>query len=65
MQITMYDDWAGQVAWDTFLESHDQPRFCHLHGYGGVVSCYGGYRPDRFAFLNGRAIVAVLPAAAV
>ena len=65
MQITMNDDWTGQVAWDTFVESHDQARFCHLYGYGDVVSCYGGYRPVRFAFLKGRTIVAVLPATAV
>ncbi len=62
--FTLVDDWADQLAWDRFVEDHDQGRFCHLFAYGDVVSCYG-YRPVRIAFLKNRTLVAVLPAAVV
>lgn len=62
MTILMVNDWTDAKAWDTFVEGHDQARFCHLFRYGDVVACYG-YRPIRIAFVRDRSLVAVVPAA--
>ena len=60
-QIALHDTWQDRAAWDAFVESHDQSRFCHLFDYGEVVGCYG-YRPLRLAFASEGQLVAVLPA---
>ncbi|MGH7088954.1 MAG: GNAT family N-acetyltransferase, partial [Stellaceae bacterium] len=62
MAIALRDDWNDRAAWDCFVEQHEQGRFCHLYSYGDVVACYG-YKPERLAFLDGRNLVGVLPAA--
>ncbi len=62
LEIALHDAWPDRAAWDRFVESHDQGRFCHLFDYGEVVGCYG-YRPVRLAFVAEGRLVAVLPAA--
>jgi CelD/BcsL family acetyltransferase involved in cellulose biosynthesis len=59
--IALYDTWQDRAAWDGFVASHDQSRFCHLFDYGEVVGCYG-YRPLRLAFVSEGKLVAALPA---
>jgi CelD/BcsL family acetyltransferase involved in cellulose biosynthesis len=58
----LHDAWRDRAAWNRFVESHDQGRFCHLFDYGEVVGCYG-YRPVRLAFVAEGRLVAALPAA--
>src|SRR4051812_1049815 len=58
MTLTLNDDCRDPVAWDAFVERHDQARFCHLYAYSDVVACYG-YKPVRIALMKNREIVAV------
>ena len=59
--IVLRDDWQDAVAWDHFVERHDEARFCHLFEYASVVRCYG-YIPRNICFLKDGQIVGVLPA---
>ncbi len=61
LEIALHDSWTDRAAWDGFVESHDQGRFCHLFEYGEVVACYG-YRPVRLGFVAEGRLVAALPA---
>jgi len=59
--ISLDDNWRDRDAWDGFIETHEQSRFCHLFEYGEVVRCYG-YQPVRLAFVSEGELVAALPA---
>lgn len=60
--IRLDEDYQDSAAWDRFVSAHEQSRFCHLHGYGQAVTCYG-YTPRHFAFLKDDILVGVLPSA--
>lgn len=62
--MQLVDEWRDAEAWDQFVESHSESRYCHLFRYGDVVACYG-YKPRHLAYLHDDNIVAVLPAAEV
>jgi CelD/BcsL family acetyltransferase involved in cellulose biosynthesis len=62
--IRIEDGWSDADAWDGFVRAHPQSRYCQLFGYGRVVACYG-YKLRYLAFLRGRELVGILPAAEV
>jgi CelD/BcsL family acetyltransferase involved in cellulose biosynthesis len=63
-QILTLLEWTDAAAWDAFVHTHSESRYCQLFGYGSVVGCYG-YRPRYLAFMRNRELVGVLPAAEV
>ncbi len=62
--IRVEDGWRDAEAWNSFVASHPQARYCQLFGYGRVVACYG-YQPRYLGFLRNRDLVGILPAAEV
>lgn len=57
--ITLSEGWNDPIAWDAFVDGHEQGRFCHLFAYSDVVACYG-YKPARLAFRKGGQLIALL-----
>lgn len=57
--ITLNENSNDPIAWDGFVERHQEGRFCHLFAYGEVVRCYG-YTPIRLSFLRDRDLIAIL-----
>jgi len=55
------DDFGDEQAWDSYVESHPECRFCHLYAYRYLADVYG-YKPRYLAFREGGRLVGVLPA---
>jgi len=53
-------NFTNAQAWDQFVESHPEGRYCQLSGYRCIGRIYG-YRPHYIGFLRNQKLAGVLP----
>src|SRR3954471_18024863 len=55
------EDFDDAPAWDAYVESHPQSRFCQMYAYRYLEEVYG-YKPRYSAFLKDNRLVGAVPA---